>query len=214
MDHNRMRIPAHDARISKHSVQSLRRPSHSCRFSHLACNLIFVLHSGSNGAGILRFVNGGNTAMAIEYKLGRRAMVGLATLGAIAAAGIAVAADQPSGRVEMEQHQISLVISAGWGHGTLTYQGQQHPFSIHGLGVGGLGVSSFTAGGPVFGLQRLEDFPGAFSQLSAGAVAGNDQLPGGLWLANPHGVKLHLVPHRKGVALSLGADGLLIEFDT
>jgi hypothetical protein len=153
-------------------------------------------------------------SMAVTHKLGRRAMVGLATFGAVAAAGIAIGAEQPSGRVEMEQHQISLVISAGWGHGTLTYQGHQHPFSIHGLGVGGLGFSSFTAGGPVFGLQRLEDFPGAFSQLSAGAVAGNEQVPGGLWLANPHGVKLHLVPHRKGVALSLGADGLLIEFDT
>jgi hypothetical protein len=152
--------------------------------------------------------------MTMANGLGRRAVVRLAAFGAIAATGVAVAAEQPSGRVEMEQHQISLVISAGWGHGTLTYQGRQHPFSIHGLGVGGLGVSSFTAGGPVFGLARLEDFPGVFSQLSAGAVAGNDQLKGGLWLANPHGVKLHLVPHRQGLALTLGGDGLLIEFDT
>ena len=85
---------------------------------------------------------------------------------------------------------------------------------MKGLGVGGVGVSKLEAYGNVFRLTRLSDFPGAYGEARAGAVAGDAQLEGGMWMQNPAGVQIHLVPRRSGVALSLGADGVLITFDT
>ena len=122
-------------------------------------------------------------------------------------------ADKPSGRVEIEQVEVSVLLSAGWGHGTLFYEGS-HAFKIKGLGVGGLGVSKLEAYGNVFRLSKLSDFTGAYGSAQAGAVAGDAQLRGGMWMENPAGVQIHLVPRRSGLALSLGADGVLITFDT
>jgi hypothetical protein len=122
-------------------------------------------------------------------------------------------AETPSGRLEMEEVEISLLLSAGWGHGSLFYEGT-HAFKLKGLGVGGLGVSKLEAYGNVFRLTKLSDFPGAYGAARAGAVAGDAQLEGGLWMENPAGVQIHMVPRRSGVALSLGADGVVITIDT
>jgi hypothetical protein len=113
----------------------------------------------------------------------------------------------------MEEVEISLLLSAGWGHGTLFYEGT-HSFKLKGLGVGGLGVSKLEAYGNVFRLTKLSDFAGAYGTARAGAVAGDTQLEGGLWMENPAGVQIHMVPRRSGLALSLGADGVVITFDT
>jgi len=66
----------------------------------------------------------------------------------------------------------------------------------------------------VFRLSKLSDFPGACGSAQGGAVAGAAQLRGGVWMENPAGVQIHLVPRRSGLALSLGADGVPITFDT
>jgi hypothetical protein len=123
------------------------------------------------------------------------------------------AAEVPSGTVTMEQTQVSLLANAGWGHGTLNYQGRSYRFRLHNLGVGGIGYSKLSAHGNVFGLTKLADFAGLYGVLRAGAVAVNDQLRGGIWLENPAGVRMHLVPTRSGLALNLGADGLVIDFE-
>jgi len=122
-------------------------------------------------------------------------------------------AEAPSGTVTMEQTQVSLLANAGWGHGTLTYQGRTYRFRLHNLGVGGIGYSKMSARGNVFGLNKLEDFTGLYGSVGAGAVAINDELRGGVWLQNPAGVRMHLVPNRRGVALDFGADGLVIQFE-
>ena len=152
--------------------------------------------------------------------LRRRAVLGTA-LGAGAAIALATRpaaaqqpapAEAPSGTVTMEQTQISLLANAGWGHGALTYQGHTYRFRLHNLGVGGIGYSKLSARGNVFGLTKVEDFSGLYGVLRAGAVAANDQLRGGIWLQNSSGVRMHLVPTRTGLALNLGADGLVIQF--
>ena len=84
---------------------------------------------------------------------------------------------------------------------------------IRGLGVGGVGISELHANGDVYGLSRIADFPGLFGAARAGAVANTTQVRGGVWLQNPVGVSIHLHPQRSGVALQVGADGLLIELD-
>ena len=66
----------------------------------------------------------------------------------------------------------------------------------------------------MFHLTKLSDFPGAYGEARAGAVAGDAQLEGGMWMENTAGVQIHLVPRRSGLALSLGADGVVITLDT
>ena len=87
----------------------------------------------------------------------------------------------PSGQVTMEQTQVSLLANAGWGSGTLTYQGHSYRFRLHNLGVGGIGYSKLSARGNVFGLTRVEDFAGLYgvcrrvrwpSTISFGAGSG------------------------------------------
>jgi hypothetical protein len=117
-------------------------------------------------------------------------------------------AETPSARLDMEEVEVSLLLSAGWGHGSLFYEG------THGFKLKGLGVSKLEAYGNVFRLTKLADFSGAYGAARAGAVAGDAQLKGGLWMENPAGVQIHMVPRRSGLALSLGADGVVITFDT
>jgi len=156
-----------------------------------------------------------------EIVLQRRVALRVALgAGAALAAGMQPAAAQqpapanaPSGQVTLEETEVSLLANAGWGHGTLTYQGHTYRFRLHNLGVGGIGYSKLYARGNVFGLNKLEDFTGLYGLVGAGAVAIDDQLHGGIWLQNPAGVRMHLVPNRRGLALNFGADGLVIQFD-
>jgi len=157
-----------------------------------------------------------NEEMMLRRRVALRVALGA---GAALAAGLQRAAAQqaaspetPSGTVTMEQTQVSLLANAGWGHGTLTFQGHSYRFRLHNLGVGGIGYSKMSARGNVFGLNKLEDFTGLYGLVGAGAVAINDQLHGGVWLQNPAGVRMHLVPNRQGLALNFGADGLVIQF--
>ena len=117
-----------------------------------------------------------------------------------------------SGQVTLQQTQVSFIPNAGWGRGVLSFGGRRYPFRLHNLGVGGFGIATLSAHGEVYGLSRPADFAGLYGQLRAGLVAADVQLRGGLWLANTSGVQMHLVPNRKGLALNVGADGLVIDF--
>jgi hypothetical protein len=126
----------------------------------------------------------------------------------------AIAAEEsPSGTVTLEQVEVSFIGSAKAGGGTLTYQGKSYPFRLGGLGVGGFGISKISATGNVYKLKNLADFQGVFGGLRAGIVVVDKGLKGGLWLENTKGVVMHLTPKREGLALSMGADGVVIELE-
>jgi hypothetical protein len=122
-------------------------------------------------------------------------------------------AQSPSGVVRISQVQVALLVSGSVGGGVLNFGGAEHDFSIGGLGIGGLGASRLEASGEVYNLERLEDFEGPYAQGRAGAVAGDQQLEGGLWLINPQGVEMRLSSRRDGYALSLGGDAVYVKFD-
>ncbi len=147
----------------------------------------------------------------------RRAVGGLGLVTVFTAGlGARTGSAQPSGpvgHVTITQTQVSLLGSVSWGSGTLTFEGHTHRFRIRGLGVGGVGISELHANGEVYGLSRLADFPGLYGAARAGAVANTTQVRGGVWLQNPAGVSIQLRPQRTGVALQIGADGLLIELE-
>jgi hypothetical protein len=121
------------------------------------------------------------------------------------------AAQAPSATVDISQTQIAFVVSGNVGSGTLHYGGRTYRFKIGGLGVGGFGISKLEAHGTVYGLNRVEHFAGVYGQLRTGIAVG-DMGRGGMWLENSNGVKMNLRARRQGLALSLGADGIVVQF--
>jgi hypothetical protein len=115
----------------------------------------------------------------------------------------------PSGSVEMHQVQAAFLASGGGGSGTLFFRGQSYPFTVGGLGIGGIGASSIDAQGDVYNLTNVAEFPGAYAQGRYGAVFGSKST-GDLWLKNESGVVMHLRAKRTGLMLSLGGDAVVI----
>ena len=116
----------------------------------------------------------------------------------------------PSGTVTIHQVQVAFIGSGSGGGGTLHFQGRNYPFKLGGLGIGGIGFSRLDATGTVYNLNRLEDFNGVYGQARTGWAAGQHG-KGEMWLENPNGVHIHLRTQRKGLALSLGADGMVVK---
>jgi hypothetical protein len=114
-----------------------------------------------------------------------------------------------SGYVTMEEVQVAYIGSAGGGHGTLSFHGRSHRFSVGGLGVGGIGISSIDATGEVYNLKSVADFPGAYAQGRVGFALG-EASSGDLWLQNENGVIMHLKANRTGLMLSLGGDAVVV----
>ncbi len=117
----------------------------------------------------------------------------------------------PSASITIEQLHVAFIGSAALGGGTLAYEGRSYPISVSGLGIGGIGVSRLTASGVVYGLQRRDDLAGVYTQVRAGWALGA-QGTGTLWLTNNRGVTMKLATRRRGLQLTLGADGVIIAF--
>jgi hypothetical protein len=116
-----------------------------------------------------------------------------------------------SGTVRIEQVNVALFWSASLGGGTLSHKGQSYDFVVGGLGVGGVGASSLKATGEVYDMGRVTDFEGVYGQARVGYALA-DRSSGKLWLQNAKGVVLALKAERKGLALTLGADGVVVKF--
>jgi hypothetical protein len=122
----------------------------------------------------------------------------------------AVAGLTPDGTIDMQEVQAAFLASGGGGHGTLFYRGTAYPFTIGGLGVGGIGASTISASGEVYKLNSISQFPGTYGEARYGFALGN-RSGGDLWLQNNAGVIMHLKAKREGLILSLGGDAILIE---
>ena len=115
----------------------------------------------------------------------------------------------PDATVTMNEVQAAYIGNAGGGSGTLIYRGVAYPFTVAGLGVGGIGASTLDAAGDVYNLPSVNLFPGAYAQGQYGFVIGTTSR-GDLWLQNQAGVVMHLKGKREGLMLSLGGDAMVI----
>jgi hypothetical protein len=61
----------------------------------------------------------------------------------------------------------------------------------------------------VYNMRNLRDINGVYAQVRSGWAIG-EQGRGKMWLQNSNGVYLKLQAHRQGLALSLGADGMVV----
>ncbi|HEV2555095.1 MAG TPA: hypothetical protein VGV17_15175 [Bosea sp. (in: a-proteobacteria)] len=116
-----------------------------------------------------------------------------------------------TGSVSIRQLQVAFIGSGAVGGGELRFGQRTYGITVAGLGVGGIGASTLRATGTVYGLRNVGDFVGAYVQLREGWAIG-DEGRGRLWLRNAKGVTLRLTTQRRGLQLSLGADGVVIGF--
>jgi hypothetical protein len=121
----------------------------------------------------------------------------------------AVAGLTPDATVNMDEVQVAYIGSGGGGSGTIFYHGGSYPFTIAGLGVGGIGASTISARGEVYKMSSLSQFPGAYASARYGFALGTAS-GGDLWLQNEAGVIMHLKAKREGLMLSLGGDAIVI----
>jgi hypothetical protein len=119
----------------------------------------------------------------------------------------------PSATIRIDETQIMWMVGGDIGGGTLSFQGQSYGFKMDGLKLGGFGVHKVELDGDVWDLSALDDFPGIYGAAEVGYTVA-DSGKGDVWLQNKKGVKLRLKsPESKGLALSLGVDGIDIRLD-
>ncbi len=124
----------------------------------------------------------------------------------------AVAEDEkPDGTLSFSGGSVALGIGFSWGGGELTYKGEKHAFSTKGLSVVDVGITSADASGQVYNLKKLEDFPGNYTAVSAGATAAGG---GGVArMKNQNGVVIAAKSTTQGASLSLAVEGVKVTLD-
>ena len=115
----------------------------------------------------------------------------------------------PAGTVSIDLTSIAAGIGTSWGRGVLRYQGNTYRFSVKGLTVGDVGVSTVSAVGNVYYLNKPSDLAGNYAAVGAGiAVAGG---VGGVSMQNQRGVQIQLYSVVQGLQLTIGPQGFNIE---
>jgi hypothetical protein len=138
-----------------------------------------------------------------------RRTMGVFLIVAICALG-ATAADArrggPDATIQFSGGSVAAGIGFSWGSGTLRYKGRSYPIKVDGLTVGAVGITRASASGSVYHLHRLEDFPGTYAAVGAGAAVGG----GGsvATMQNQNGVVIKAKSTSQGVKLKLGVDGV------
>ncbi len=155
-------------------------------------------------------------------RVGRLAVfLGLASIAAFAAHADSHTGDEkftdyskmtPSATMEFDVTSVKLIAGASWGTGTLHYQGKSHPLKVKSGSVGGIGYRSMKGTGNVYGLNKLEDFPGIYGGGTAGATVGTKG-GGASTIENGKGVVIKATAtDSSGAQLALSAGGIEIAF--
>ncbi len=118
-------------------------------------------------------------------------------------------ADEPSATVTIESTSVAIGIGVQWGHGTLKFQGKEYKFSVNGLSVIDLGVSSISATGNVYKLKNLSDFGGTYSAAEAGIAVGAGV--GASTMENQNGVVIQLTSTKAGIKFKLAPEGIKVK---
>jgi hypothetical protein len=103
--------------------------------------------------------------------------------GNVALGPEAVKGKTPDGTVEMHEVQAAYIGSGSGGAGVLFFRGVKYPFTVSGVGIGGIGLSTVEATGEVYYLRELAQFPGTYGQARYGFAVGTASA-GDLWLQN------------------------------
>jgi hypothetical protein len=119
----------------------------------------------------------------------------------------------PDASLGIEQVRVGvLALGASVGGGRLRFGGEEYAFTVRGIELDSIGVASLSVRGEVFGLRRLEDFAGHYTEQAEPDARGD--APGGQAarrLRNAAGVEMRLWTERSGGPLRLSEAGITIE---
>jgi len=114
----------------------------------------------------------------------------------------------PVGTVSSELTSVAVGVGTSWGTGLLRFQGKEYPFNVTGLSVGDVGISTVSAVGNVYYLNKPADLTGNYAAVGAGVtVAGG---VGGISMKNQKGVLIQLYSVQQGLSLTVGPQGFNI----
>lgn len=121
---------------------------------------------------------------------------------------------EKSGTLTVTEYQAGIgVADVVWGHGEVTALGKTRKFRLNGMGAGAGGGAKISATGTVYNLKEIGLFAGVYSEASIGAVAGKEGATTATWLRNTNGVILELHGKTSGLAVTGGANGVLVQFE-
>jgi hypothetical protein len=135
----------------------------------------------------------------------------VAVVALLGAASAPAQPREPDATLAIEQVRVG-VLAAGTavGGGRLRFDGREHSFSVRGLDVGSLGVSTLSLTGEVFGLPRLEDFSGTYEEKPVQETADGPPL---YVLSNEAGVEIRLRAERGAGPIRFAPSGLTIRLN-
>jgi hypothetical protein len=117
----------------------------------------------------------------------------------------------PTGLVSLKLKSVALGVGASRGDGVLNFQGKDYPFSISGLSLVDVGVSSYTGAGKVYDMKSLHDLTGTYAATQATlAIAGGDTA---MSMKNEKGVTIVILKNQgetSGTQFTLGPGGMKI----
>ncbi len=121
---------------------------------------------------------------------------------------------EKAGTVEIQEYEAGVgVMDVVWGHGSVKALGQSKHFRLNGMGAGAGGGAKISATGTVYNLKDIASFPGVYSEADAGVVGGSSSKSTAIWLRNTKGVILELHGKESGLAVTGGANGVVVEFE-
>jgi len=121
---------------------------------------------------------------------------------------------EKAGTVTVTEYEAGIGIAdVVWGHGEMKALGQTRKFRLNGMGAGAGGGAKISATGTVYNLKDIGLFAGVYSEAGIGAVAGKDGKSTATWLRNTNGVILELHGKTSGLAVTGGANGVLVQFE-
>jgi hypothetical protein len=117
----------------------------------------------------------------------------------------------PTGLVSLNLKSVALGVGATRGEGVLNFQGKNFPFSVSGLSLVDVGVSSYTGAGKVYDLKNPNDLVGTYGATQATfAIAGGDSA---MSMKNEKGVTIVILKNQgkeSGTQFTLGPGGMKI----
>ena len=117
----------------------------------------------------------------------------------------------PSGLVTLTLRTVALGVGGSSGEGTLNFQGRSYPFSISGMSLADIGISTYTGAGKVYDLRSPGDLTGSYAASQATfAIAGGASA---MTMKNERGVTIVILKNEgqeSGTQLSVGPAGMKI----
>ena len=117
---------------------------------------------------------------------------------------------KPSGTIYAKSTTVAIGVGVSWGDGKLNYNGKEYAFTIKGVSVVDLGITSLEMTGEVYNLESVSDFAGSYTAAAAGAHFG-DASAGSIILENDKKVVIKAKGKGEGVRLTLAPSGVVIK---